>query len=208
MAIDQTRILVLALALQALQSDAQVLSPVIRQVNGQAVLDLPGEMANALQRFNPEFKTWKQSEYSVQAPPAPIKDSAGDQAPFALILDANKDGVPDVILDGHDRHRCLLLCVLSRGKHYSVATLDSSALISPADQVSYDEGKKVIGLRYILSPVCQWTSQDPFDPKHTFVFQVVYPQESDSLGKVLGNGGSISYFFEHGVFVRGDFDPL
>jgi hypothetical protein len=34
-------------------------------------------------------------------------------APFALIFDANRDGVLDVILDGPDKEKCILFGVIS-----------------------------------------------------------------------------------------------
>jgi hypothetical protein len=36
----------------------------------------------------------------------------------------------------------------------------------------------------------------------------MYPQQSDSSGNLLNDGGTISYYFENGLFVEGDFDPL
>ena len=196
------------LTLFVCEVNGQAWPPVIRQVNGEAILELSPEMESALQRFNPDFKLWKSSDYSISVRIALTSDSSHRRASFALAVDANKDGMPDIILDGHDDRHCLLLCLLSQGKEYIAETLDSSALIAPTDIVSFDNGEQTRGLCYHLSPTCEWSSEDHFDPKRTFVFQIVYPQQSDSAGNVLNEGGSVSYYFEDGKFTRGNFDPL
>ncbi len=182
--------------------------PIIRNVNGEVVLELTPEMGSALQRFNRDFQPWKSADYSSRPVETSRRRPSAPQASFALIVDANKDGLPDVILDGHDNRHCLLVCLLSHGKEYIAEMLNSSPLVNPGKVVSYDDDKKVVGLNYLLFPRRVWTSEDNFDPKHTFVFQIVYPQQSDSAGNPINEGGSVSFYYEDGKFIRGDFDPL
>jgi hypothetical protein len=165
-------------------------------------------MQSALQRFNPGFKTWKTADYAISVREDFADEPPHSRAPFALILDANKDGKPDVILDGHDDRNSLLLCLLSHELDYIVEILDSTDLRVPGQTVDYKNGVKDTGLCYIFSSTCRWTSAKNFDPNNSFVFQIVIPQRTDSAGKLINDGGSISYYFEKGKFIRGDFDPM
>ena len=199
---------ILLLALLMLEANAQVQLPTLSREGGNSVLTLSREMESALQRFKPGFKTWKSADYSISARKGFAGDSLQSRTPFALILDANKDGKPDVILDGHDDSNSLLLCLLSHEQDYIVEIVDSSHLIVPSQTVDFKEGVKDTGLCYIFSRMCIWTSEKNFDPHKTFVFQIVFPQRTDSAGKLANDGGSVSYYFEKGKFIRGDFDPL
>ena len=198
----------LLLGLLLLEANAQVQPPTISREGENFVLTLSGEMESALKRFNPRFKTWKTADYAISV----REDFAGEppqtRTPFALILDANKDGKPDVVLDGHDDRNSLLLCLLSREQDYIVEILNTSDLIVPSEIVDFKNGAKDTGLCYIFSSSCRWTSVENFDPRKTFVFQIVFPQRSDSAGNLVNDGGSISYYFEKGKFIRGDFDPM
>ena len=198
----------LLLALSMSEANAQVQLPTISREGGNFVLTLSGEMESALQRFKPGFKTWESADYSINAHKLLRVDSLQLRTPFALIIDANKDGKPDVILDGHDDSNCLLLCLLSNKEGYIVDVLHTSDLVVPSEIVSFEEGVKDSGLCYVFSSTCEWTTEEHFDPHKTFVFQIVYPQRADSAGHLAYDGGSVSYYFENGKFIRGHFDPL
>ena len=197
------------LAVSFSNTDAQVAEPTIQCQGNKHILILPQQMQIAVNKFNPRFKTWESEDYVDGACVGEKRDDSQKQAPFALIVDANKDGKRDIILDGHDEKECLLICVLSQQQGYAVVLVKSQKLVLPQKIVSYREGKKCNGLLYHFSDRCIWTSEEHFDKNHTFVFQRIIPQQSDSRGNLLfPEGGSISYYFENGKFVEGDFDPL
>ncbi len=183
--------------------------PTIRCEGNKHILVLPQQMRAALNTFNPQFRTWESGDYVDGACVGKRKDPNQSQAPFALIVDVNKDGTRDIILDGHDEKQCLLICVLSQPHGYFVILVSSSRLVNPQTIVNYRDGRKCNGLLYSFYDRCIWTSEEHFDKRHTFVFQKIIPQQSGPDGKLLSpEGGSISYYFENGRFVVGDFDPL
>jgi hypothetical protein len=189
--------------------NAQIDEPTIKCQGNKYVLVLPQEMEIAINKFNPHFKTWESEDYVDGACVSEKKDGRQKQAPFALIVDANKDGKRDIILDGHDGKECLLICVLSQQPGYVVVLVNSHKLVVPQEIVNYREGKRCNGLLYHFSDRCIWTSEEHFDKNYAFVFQKIIPQQSDSSGKLLfPEGGSISYYFENGRFIEGYFDPF
>lgn len=143
-------------------------------------------MRKALDGYAPGFATWKTGDYT----PAVRKDAADRKAvPWALELDVNKDGKTDLLLDGHDRARSLRLCLVSKGAAYVVVPVDSVELAVPSTLVSYDEGKKAVGLSYFL-----W----PMEDRRGFTLGI--PQTSDAKGELLSDGSSTQYRYVKGRF--------
>lgn len=143
-------------------------------------------MRKALDGTAPGFATWKTADYT----PAVRKDAAERKAvPWALELDVNGDGKTDLLLDGHDRKRSLLVCLVSKGTAYQAVQVESSELVVPSWLISYDDGKQAVGLSYFLWPLA--------DRKG---FTKGIPQSSDAQGELLGEGSSTDYRYRKGRF--------
>ena len=116
---------------------------------------------------------------------------------YALIVDANGDGIADVILAGRNDTSDQILCILSEGNGYSVMKIEDYGILpDPKTEEHYDEGKKEYGLNTCLGLFrFEKSARNP-------VFEVKIPQESDSNGNPLNDGAIITYYFENGTFVR------
>lgn len=143
-------------------------------------------MRKALDGAAPGFVPWKTADYT----PAVRKDAADRKSvPWALELDVNKDGRTDLLLDGHDKVRSLRLCLVSKGAEYRVVPVDSAELAVPSRMVSYDEGRKAVGLSYFL-----W----PMEDRKGFTLGI--PQSSDAKGELLTDGSSTDFRYVKGRF--------
>ena len=69
------------------------------------------EMAAALKKFNPQFVSWENRDYSPTIQKHATKNA---RLPYGLELDVNADGKIDLILDGHDDKQSILLSLLSK----------------------------------------------------------------------------------------------
>jgi hypothetical protein len=154
---------------------------------------LPEKMKEAVNKFNPNFKVWRVEDY---APAIANNIQYKDQlliAPFALIVDANKDGVLDVILDGHDNQKAIMICVVSSKGSYRVVSIveRESELVEPKTIKHVFDGKEELGLGYYLA-----------EGHGKIVFQVINPQQSDAKGELLSDGGIFEYSYKNGKFVE------
>ena len=147
---------------------------------------LGDEITDALEAFNPQFKARTPQDYSPT-----IQADAGknDRQPCMLRIDVNRDGVADVILDGHDDRHNLLLGLLSSPDGFDVVVIRESNLVVPGDVESWNDGVKESGLNYYLWPHPSGTG-----------FTLAYPQQSDSEGALLKDGFVIDYTFSDGAF--------
>jgi hypothetical protein len=154
---------------------------------------LPEKMKEAVNKFNPNFKVWRVEDY---APTIANDIQYKDQlliAPFALIVDANKDGVLDVILDGHDNQKAIMICVVSSKGSYRVVSIveRECELVEPKTIKHVFDGKEELGLGYFLA-----------EGHGKIVFQVLNPQQSDAKGELLSDGGIFEYSYKNGKFVE------
>src|SRR5262245_59049560 len=97
-----------------------VVPPSPKILKGQGVIVLPEKMKGALNKFNSNFAVWRVEDYAPTIANADQYRDDARVAPFAVIVDVNKDGVLDVILDGHDNQKALLIGVISNREGYSV----------------------------------------------------------------------------------------
>lgn len=166
---------------------------------GTIVLAEP--MMAALRGFNPRFKPWALKDYA----PTILERFAGDEAPgppFAVITDANRDGAPDVILDGHDGARSLLLAVVSDRSAYEVVVIEEKAKVDPAVLENEFEGKKEKGLAAYLWPV----NDDKETGDRVEVFIRLFPQQTNAAGELVNDGGFVEYSYWKGrFFISGEF---
>jgi hypothetical protein len=169
-------------------------SPVINK--DQGIIVLPQKMKKAIERFNPDFEMWKLEDYT---PTIVNEDQQKDnlrKLPFALIVDANKDNVPDVILDGHDNKRALLIGVISENDEYRVLVIEEKKLVSPRTIENMFEGKKEYGLSYFL-----WTLEERKGTKErNEVFMIGYPQQTTADGELLNDGSFLIYSYFNDKF--------
>ncbi|HEY6952398.1 MAG TPA: hypothetical protein VI758_08310, partial [Bacteroidota bacterium] len=86
-------------------------APYIRKRGDNAVLYLPEAMQAAIERFDPDFRTWKMSNYTPEL--RSWYDYSEFNLPFAVVGDFNGDSIKDVVLHGHTRKAEVFLCVLS-----------------------------------------------------------------------------------------------
>ena len=177
------------------ESCKQEEQPNIEYKKGEYILNLPSKMKSALANFNASFVHWKTKDYTSKILSDMKKDDS-HRAPFALIVDANKDGKPDVILDGHDNKKSMLICILSVGTEYNVLLIYEHLKLSPGEIENYNDGKKEYGLNYYLWINRQDTGDDDA------VFTKAIPQQSDAKGNLLKDGVLIDYHYKDGKFLE------
>ena len=109
-------IIFVSLAACSLSESNQI--PVIKK--DQGIIVLPAKMKKAIEAFNPDFEMWKIEDYTPKVVNDDHQKDNPKKLPFALIVDANKDNIPDVILDGHDKETFLLIGVISEKDEYRI----------------------------------------------------------------------------------------
>ncbi len=98
--------------------------PVIRQLDSLAFrVILPAPMAQLLADSVPGFEPWPLAHYDRDLRAWYVVSHRS--APSAVIGDFNGDGVQDLVMEGHDGHRGLRLCLLSVGDAFRLIVLDS-----------------------------------------------------------------------------------
>ena len=161
--------------------------PVINK--DQGIIVLPQEMKKAIEAFNPDFEMWKLEDYTPTILKEDHQKDNPQKLPFALIVDANEDNMPDVILDGHDKEKCLLIGVISNNGGYRVLTIEEKELVSPRTIQNMFQGKKEYGLSYFL-----WTLEEKKETEKTNeIFMIGYPQQTTADGKLLNDGAFLVY---------------
>lgn len=178
------------------ESYTQEHQPIIKYIHGEYILNLPSKMESALTKFNPSFIHWKTKDYTSKILSDIKKEDIPYRAPFALIVDVNKDGKPDVILDGHDNNKAMLICILSGQTEYNVLLIDEYPKSPPNEIANYNDGKREYGLNYYL-----WINEQNKD-NDTAIFTKAIPQQSDAKGNLLNDGAMIDYFFRDGDFIK------
>ena len=169
-------------------------TPVIKK--DQGIIVLPKKMKKAIENFNPDFETWKLEDYSPTIVNDDHQKDNPRKLPFALIVDANKDNIPDVILDGHDKGRALLIGVISENDEYRALIIDKRKLYSPRTIENIFEGKKEYGLVYYL-----WILEHRKQAKEkNAVFMVAYPQQTTADGALVTEGYILEYRYSNGKF--------
>lgn len=178
--------------------------PVISFKDDNYILLLPKKMQSVIKKNYPNFVLWETSDYTNKIVNRLKKDKDFKRAPFALIADVNKDGILDVILDGHDNKSSLLICVLSQGNNYKTVLISDDELINPKTIENVNDGIKENGNNYFL-----WLPSENIIKNQTPVpvFTVAFPQQTDSQGELLRDGDIVDYYFENGVF-RAEESPL
>jgi hypothetical protein len=171
--------------------------PFISYLNGKYVLNLPESMRYALKNFNPDFEQWKTENYTSAVLKDVKEDGNPKRAPFALIIDANKDNIPDVIIDGHDKKNSLLICLISINEDFKVISIEENAFCIPAEIINFNDGKKETGLNYFLWPT---EPEALSDSSGFYIFTLGFPQQTNGDGELLNDGGIIDYYFENGSF--------
>jgi hypothetical protein len=155
----------------------------------QGIIVLPQKMKKAIEAFNPDFEMWKLEDYTPTILKEDHQKHNPQKLPFALIVDANEDNMPDVILDGHDKEKCLLIGVISNNGGYRVLTIEEKKLVSPRTIQNMFQGKKEYGLSYFL-----WTLEEKKETKKTNeIFMIGYPQQTTADGKLLNDGAFLVY---------------
>jgi hypothetical protein len=172
-------------------------SPVIKK--DQGIIVLPPKMKKAIESFNPGFQMWKLADYTPTIVNEDHQKDNRRKLPFALIVDANKDNIPDVILDGHDNKRALLIGVISKNDEYRVLIIEEKKLVSPRAIENMFEGKKEYGLSYFL-----WTLEGRKETKEkNEVFMIGYPQQTTADGELLNDGSFLVYsYFNEKFYVE------
>ncbi len=171
---------------------------------GKYNLNLPDKMKSVLSKFNPDFNEWKTEDYTTAVIEDVKEDGNPNRAPFALIVDANKDNIPDVIIDGHDKKNSLLICIISDKENFKVLIIEENPFCIPSEIESFYDGKEQTGLNYFLWPR---EPEGAADSTASFIFTLGYPQQTNADGALLNDGGIIDYYFENGSF-RGESDIL
>ena len=168
--------------------------PVINKQGADWTLDLPGKMKKAIRKFNPGFRAWELKDYSPRIRDS-YKKSGPRESPFALIVDANQDGSADVIIDGHDAKRDLLIGVVSDGGGYKVHLIRENELSNPAAIENWNDKKKEKGLNYFL-----WLNKDGANAQNkSLIFVLGYPQVEFEDGTAT-DGAIVDYLYENGEF--------
>ena len=194
MKIRKVSFLIFFVSLTAFSFAASSQSPVIKK--DQGIIVLPPKMKKAIEGSNPDFVMWKLEDYTPTILNEDHQKDNRRKLPFALIVDANEDNIPDVILDGHDNERALLIAVISKDDEYRALIIEEKKLVSPRTIENMFEGKKEYGLSYFL-----WTLETGKETKEkNEVFMIGYPQQTTADGELLNDGSFAIYSYFNGKF--------
>ncbi|MHB8150096.1 MAG: hypothetical protein ACYDIB_08035 [Desulfobulbia bacterium] len=182
-------------------SSTEPLPPVMSRKGEVYELQLPATVKKALANFNPRFHPWKATDYAAEVRHGGHQEKLRNRAPFALVVDANGDGKDDLILDGHDHQKNLLIGAVSKGAQYEVLILRESELVDPQTLECQFGGIKQRGFAYYL-----WFAEkkSPGSP----IFRLAWPQQSNAAGELLNDGGTVDYYFKAGRFEAEESPPL
>ena len=171
--------------------------PVIKK--NQGIIVLPQKMKKAIENLDSDFEMWKLEDYTPTIMNEDHQTDNPKKLPFALIVDANKDNMPDVILDGHDKEKALLIGVISEKDEYRVLIIEEKRLVSPRTIENMFEGKKEYGLSYFL-----WTLETSKEIKEkNEIFMIGYPQQTTADGELLNDGSFAIYsYFNEKFYVE------
>ena len=168
--------------------------PVIKK--DQGIIVLPPKIKKAIEAYTPDFEMWKLEDYTPTILNEDHQKNNRRKLPFALIVDANKDNIPDVILDGHDDKKALLIGVISKDDEYRVLIIEKKKLVNPRTIENMFEGKKEYGLSYFL-----WTLETRKEMQEkNEVFMIGYPQQTTADGELLNDGGFAIYSYFNNKF--------
>jgi hypothetical protein len=195
MKISKVIFIILLVSLTAFSLAASNQHPVINK--DQGIIVLPQKMKKAIEAFNPDFEMWKIEDYTPKVVnDDPQKDNP-KKLPFALIVDANEDNIPDVILDGHDKKKFLLIGVISEKDDYRVLLIQEKTLyFYPRKMENTFEGKNEYGLPYYLFTL----EHTKAAMENNAVFLVVYPQQTTADGTAINEVYFIEYRYSNGKF--------
>ncbi|HKX28164.1 MAG TPA: hypothetical protein VJ302_10750 [Blastocatellia bacterium] len=163
-----------------------------RILKGLGGLVLPEKMKAAVNKFNPKFAVWRLQDYAPQIARGDQYAKPASCAPFAVIVDVNKDGILDVILDGHDDQKKLLIGVVSDKQGYRVIKIYEDELIAPKTIKNSFDGKQEFGLGYYLIN----------GDGRRVIFEIHTPQQSDAKGELLTDGSITEYSYKKGKFIE------
>lgn len=180
----------------SLNIESVISRPTIVRDQGTITVALPPSMKEVLANYDSTFRIWDYDDYTERIKELDLIDTSDNHSPFALIVDANGDGMTDVILAGRNDTSDQILCILSEGNGYFVMTIENYGILSnPKTEEHYDEGKKEYGLNACLSLYTfERSSRNP-------IFELQIPQESDINGNLIHDGAIITYYFESGTFL-------
>ncbi len=160
-------------------------------------LNLPTQMQLAIQKLNPKFTAWNSGDYTQNVRNEVIESKDPRRAPFALILDVNHDGIPDLILDGHDDQAAILMCVYSADKAFKAIEIRRDALFQPKSVDNYYDGKLDPGIPYFI-----WPPNKKAAASNRYTFSIGYPQAIDKDGNEGCDPSILDFKFTRGKFIE------
>lgn len=173
----------------------QIHPPMITVEGGEHKLILTEEMDNLLKSYNPQFKAWKTTDYTESIVES-LKADGENSAPFAFIMDINKDDKNDVVIDGFNGEQPEIIAIMSNKDNYQVKHIGSLQVHSdPKALETLNDGVVEHGLNYLL-----WPNKNTDTPDAN-IFSVITPQETNIKGELLSDGGLIDFRFEEGELV-------
>ncbi|MCK4415318.1 MAG: hypothetical protein KAY32_17425 [Candidatus Eisenbacteria sp.] len=114
-------------------ADSLAQQPLLHQEFGMVRLVLPGGMKRTLDAHAPRFQLWQPGNYWHDIVEYAHYDYTERQAMSVVLGDFDGNGSPDVVLDGHDGTKALMLAIMSAPDSCWVVQIGSS---SSGDQLT------------------------------------------------------------------------
>jgi hypothetical protein len=175
-------------------SSARHQMPTIVGTGPSERLVMPSAMVDAIRKVAPGFVPWQMKDYLPRVRQT-FRGSGALAAPFAVISDINRDGVQDLVVDGHAKDQYVTVAVLSSGNGFAAQIIDQGPLLLPADNRDVGEdGKISTGLNRFLSFSGDLKSRD-----RSYAFEVNYAQIQTPDGS-LTDVAVEEYYYRKGKF--------
>lgn len=153
------------------------------------VLELPGPMRDALRAYAPGYTPWRLQDYDTEV--AARARGSGALPLFGAIGDFNGDGVPDLVLQGHDATNELSFVILSNQRKFTVIEL----LRQPLPPEPRSTKRRIYA---------QHMGPGKIDVPTGFAAQVGPPPTltTDAFAEVVEGEAGTLYYWKDGKFVQ------